>query len=262
MKRWLLILVILLACSVAAGAEKPHIVIFSTSTCSPCNRLKQDFAVSPNLAPIAQAAWVSYLPPSDSRAKAYGFTGMVPLIVVLEPTDRGTYQECYRQVGYDGDAAKLSQNLYGCGLLRHLFNRDRSPRPGPNPGPGPGPGPGPTPDGDDGGDTIPIPDEGGTIPIPGDGPAPNPADDPITPPVVPPVTPGCTPQPCPADCDCRQDAAELRQEIAALKVRIEAVENGRFILQTVDTSGKVIQEASAPIGKPLKLRLVPVSGGQ
>lgn len=226
-RRWLIALIILLACSVAAGAEKPHIVIFSTSTCSPCNRLKQDFAVSPSLTPIAQAAWVSYLPPSDSRAKAYGFTGVVPLIVVLEPTSRGTYQECYRQVGYDGDPAKLSQNLYGCGLLRRLLGRDRNQRPGP------------TPDGDGdgyGGDTIPIPDEGGTIPIPGE-------------------TPGTTPENPQSQPVC----PDYSDDIAALQARIAALENKRVILQTVTTDGRVLQTATAPLGQPIKLRLVPVS---
>lgn len=232
MRRWLIVLVILLACSVAAGADKPHIVVFTSASCAPCQSLKRDFAASPSLAPIAQASWVNYLPPSDTRARAYGYAGQVPLIVVLEPTDRGTFRECYRQTGYSGDAQSLADAMaVRCGLLKRFCR----PRPQPNPGVPPQP---------DDGTVIPIPPGGGQIPIPDDGPPPDPIDDPAEPPVTPPVCP------------------DYSAEIAALKAKVEALEAKRVILQTVAPNGEVIQQASAPLGKPIKLRLVPVSGGQ
>lgn len=234
-KPWLHWILILLACSVAAGQDRPHIVVFTTATCAPCQSLKRDMQASPSLAPLAASSWVSYLPPSDSRAPAYRYAGQVPLIVVLEPNGKGGYFECYRQTGYNGDAATLADNVaVRCGLLKR-FCRPRNPPPKPNPG---------VPQPDDG-QTIPIPPGGGQIPIPDSGPAPDPIDDPVEPD---PVTPQ-TPPACP----------DYSDEIAALQARIAELENKRVILQTVDTSGRVIQQATAPLGMPIKLRLVPVS---
>ena len=235
-RRWLVVLVILLAAATAAGQDKPHVVIFTSAGCQPCMRLKSDLATSPALAPVSQAAWVNVYDASSPRAAEYRAGRSVPVIIVVEPMVGGRWRECFRQVGYNGDPAALAETLQvRCQLLRRLICR---PRPQPNPGVPPQP---------DDGTVVPIPDGGGQIPIPDDGPPPNPADDPVVPD---PVQPGCTPPEC-IDEDCRAKIAELEAELAEWQQK-------RVILQTVDTSGKVIQQASAPLGTPIKLRLVPV----
>jgi len=130
MKHISIFAVLMLLCSVSSAqppndGDKWYLTVFTSSGSAPCQQLKQDFSTSKHLSPWTKSSHVNFIDINRAsqamRRSAYSVSprGEFPVIILYPPrsSSKYPYYMIFRQSGYDGDAKKLSHDMYHMGSL-------------------------------------------------------------------------------------------------------------------------------------------------
>jgi len=102
----------------SSDSRKWNMVVFTSDGCIPCAKLKTDFAESKYLSPWGQSTHLDFVNinlVSQSQRSAFEVSSgsKFPVIVLYPPKgSRYPYRIVFRQSGYDGDAYRLSHDIY------------------------------------------------------------------------------------------------------------------------------------------------------